>query len=92
MRFVLNFLATGLLFATGCSGLFPNKRPQAQNPPEPLPSFSMISSTDGTFLLDQSHGKVWRYDSKQGAFIEVTVASKDFFAQFGGKAITNPSQ
>jgi hypothetical protein len=65
-----------MLLATGCSSLFPNKTPQAQNTQSPSPPFSMVASTDGTFLVNQSNGKVWRFDAKQGAFLEVPVTSK----------------
>ena len=38
--------------------------------------FSMTSSSEGTFLLDQEAGKVWRYNSKDAAFLEIPVTSK----------------
>jgi len=81
--------------------MVPNKLAPAQNTQQPSSSFSLSSSNDGTFLLNQNSGKVWRFDSKQGAFLEVPVTSKilvynektgkvepeeeDPFAKFGGK-------
>jgi hypothetical protein len=39
-------------------------------------TFTGFASSDGTFLINQTSGKVWRFSSKDGAFLEVPVTSK----------------
>ena len=64
----------------------------------------MLSSSEGTFLLNTKSGKIWKFSGKDDAFLEIPMTSKgvgssntaptkiDPFAQFGGKANSNPDQ
>ena len=65
------------LLCVGCDSF------QAQQKPRPSPApatshsrFAVYASSGETFLLDSDAGKVWRYDSKEKAFIEIPVTSK----------------
>jgi len=72
------------LLGVGCNNFRDNFRAQ-QKPTRPAPApapatarsrFVLYASSGETFLLDSDTGRVWRYDSKEKAFLETPVTSK----------------
>jgi hypothetical protein len=64
-----------VLLCAGCDSF----QAQRKTPPASATShshFVVYSSAGETFLLDSDTGKVWRYDAKEKAFVEIPVTSK----------------
>jgi hypothetical protein len=68
------------LLCVGCEGFQARQKPQAGAATAPAPAtnarFVVYSSAGETFLVNSETGKVWRYDAKDKAFLEVPVTGK----------------
>ena len=63
----------------GCCGCTPTPAKTATTETSKMDNsspFSLTASSEGTFLLNQGTGKIWKYDQKENAFLEVPVTSK----------------
>jgi hypothetical protein len=67
MKIPLALLSLLLLLGTGC------ERRTANNNSA---NFTAFSSGDGTFLVSDTEGKVWKFSSKDDAFIKIPLTSK----------------
>lgn len=78
MKIALACLAVAMLNFSGCTTKRTVPQPASQGSADKEHSlpFILVASSDGTFLLNQSAGKIWKYDQKQNAFLEVPVTSK----------------
>jgi hypothetical protein len=85
-----------LVFAVlcvGCDGLATQQKqqPEVVTPKAPVPRFQLSSSGNETFLVDTESGKVWRYDPKDKAFLEIPVASKIIeYDSSGNRVVPDP--
>ncbi len=81
MRLFLVLAETILFVTVGCErpaapSFDWNKYPAVAAPAKHDGIFSMLSSNEGTFLLDANSGKVWKFSAKDNALLEIPVTSK----------------
>jgi hypothetical protein len=82
------------LICGGCEGvsLQTKSQPTPTQATATHPHFEFHPSSNETFLLDTDEGKVWKYDSKQNAFLEIPVTSKILKYDSKGDRIIDPSK
>jgi hypothetical protein len=79
MRLIAVLLAIGFIHLTGCNSRGSESTPvivaKTADAPVISPHFAELSSKEGTFLINESNGQVWRYDSNNRVFLKVALTS-----------------